>query len=90
MNPTKFGNAYYTQLLNNEWVKREWSGPLQYEDKLTGELMMLPSDMALIWDPKFKVYVEEYAKDKSTFYKDFASAYGRLLELGVKRDNQKL
>lgn len=31
--------------------------------------MMLPSDMALIWDPAMKKYVEVYAKDKDRFYK---------------------
>ena len=29
------------------------NGPLQYEDP-SGKLMMLPTDMALIWDKKFK------------------------------------
>lgn len=28
--------------------KKKWSGPLQYEDK-SGQLMMLPGDMALLW-----------------------------------------
>lgn len=28
--------------------KKKWSGPLQYEDK-SGQLMMLPTDMALLW-----------------------------------------
>ncbi len=66
------------------WVKKEWNGPEQYRDP-NDELMMLPTDMALIWDPKFKKIVEEYAKNKDLFYKDFASAFGRLLELGVPR-----
>jgi cytochrome c peroxidase len=50
--------------------------------------MMLPSDMALIWDPAFKKYVEIYAKDKDVFFKDFSAAFSKLLELGVSR--QKL
>jgi hypothetical protein len=28
--------------------KKRWNGPLQYEDK-SGQLMMLPADMALLW-----------------------------------------
>jgi hypothetical protein len=28
--------------------KKRWAGPLQYEDK-SGQLMMLPGDMALLW-----------------------------------------
>jgi catalase (peroxidase I) len=44
---------------------------------------MLPSDMALIWDPKFKPWVEKYAADEQLFFKDFAKAFKKLLELGV-------
>jgi cytochrome c peroxidase len=45
--------------------------------------MMLPSDIALIADPEFKKWVEVYAKDEDRFFKDFASAFSKLLELGV-------
>mmetsp|Transcript_13011 Transcript_13011/g.21304 ORF Transcript_13011/g.21304 Transcript_13011/m.21304 type:complete len:356 (-) Transcript_13011:415-1482(-) len=81
--PTTFSNDYYKELVNNKWTKKKWDGPLQYEDP-TGELMMLPSDMALIWDKKFKEIVTLYAKDEKAFFDDFASAFGKLLELGVK------
>jgi cytochrome c peroxidase len=47
--------------------------------------MMLPSDMALIWDKDLKKFVELYANDKDRFYKDFSAAFGKLLELGVTR-----
>jgi cytochrome c peroxidase len=45
--------------------------------------MMLPSDMALVWDKKFKKFVELYAKDEDKFFSDFAAAFSKLLELGV-------
>ena len=45
--------------------------------------MMLPSDIALIHDPVFRMYVEAYAKDEVLFFKDFAKAFAKLLELGV-------
>jgi cytochrome c peroxidase len=45
--------------------------------------MMLPSDIALISDPVFKKWVEIYAKDEDRFFKDFAKAFAKLLELGV-------
>jgi cytochrome c peroxidase len=45
--------------------------------------MMLPSDIAMIQDPEFKKYVEMYAKDQELFFKDFAKAFSKLLELGV-------
>ena len=55
----------------------------QYKDD-SGTLMMLPSDLVLIEDPEFKKYVELYAKEKKTFYKDFAAAFVKLEELGTK------
>ncbi|KAF6255299.1 L-ascorbate peroxidase [Scenedesmus sp. NREL 46B-D3] len=80
--PTTFSNLYFQELLNNKWRKKRWDGPLQYEDK-SGALMMLPADMALLWDKKFKKYVELYAKDEEAFFKDFAAAFSKLMELGV-------
>ena len=37
------------------------------------------SQMALIEDPKFKVWVEKYAADQNLFFKDFALAFGKLI-----------
>ena len=79
--PTAFTNMYFTELVNNTWTKKQWDGPMQYEDP-TGELMMLPADMALLTDPKFSVIVKEYAADEEVFFQDFAQAFGKLLELG--------
>lgn len=39
--------------------------------------------MWIIWDKKFKAIAEEYSKDEEVFFRDFASAYQKLLELGV-------
>jgi catalase (peroxidase I) len=81
--PLKFDNQYFKNLLYLEWRPRKWDGPLQYEDVETGELMMLPTDLALRDDPQFKVYAEMYAKDEQLFFKDFGEAFGKLLSLGV-------
>jgi catalase (peroxidase I) len=67
-----------------DWKPKQWDGPKQFTDP-DNELMMLPSDMALLWDPKFRPFVELYAEDKDLFFKDFALAFGKLLELGVPR-----
>ena len=80
--PTQFSNDFYKELLGNTWTIKKWDGPEQFEDK-TGELMMLPADMAFLFDPEFKQYVEMYANDQDMFFKDFAAAYSKLLELGV-------
>ena len=86
---TTFSNEYFRLLLDEKWKPRttvngkKWTGPMQFEDK-TGTIMMLPTDMALIEDPEFRKWVEAYAKDDKLFFKDFAAAFSKLLELGVK------
>ncbi|RKP19149.1 heme peroxidase [Rozella allomycis CSF55] len=80
--PTTFSNEYFKQLLETKWTKKNWDGPTQFEDP-TGELMMLPADLAFIEDPEFKKYVVRYSKDEELFFKDFAKAFQKLLELGV-------
>lgn len=65
-----------------EWQPRQWDGPFQYEDVATQELVMLPTDMALRDDPEFAKYAELYARDESTFFADFANAYGKMLSNG--------
>eukprot|EP01116_Phalansterium_solitarium_P020990 TRINITY_DN637_c0_g1_i1.p1 TRINITY_DN637_c0_g1~~TRINITY_DN637_c0_g1_i1.p1 ORF type:complete len:353 (-),score=42.28 TRINITY_DN637_c0_g1_i1:132-1190(-) len=81
--PTMFSNDFFRELLENKWTPKKWNGPLQYEDP-SGELMMLPSDLALIQDPVFKSYVEKYAQDEELFFTDFAIAYSMMQEFGVK------
>lgn len=90
----KFNNALFSFLLNMKWTEKKthegkwWSGPLQYENP-TGELMMLPSCMAMIHDEKMRKYVEIYANDQELFYKDFSIAYGKLLSLGFHDHDKK-
>lgn len=85
--PTTVSNEYYRELLENKWTiktthkGKPWTGPLQFEDP-TGDLMMLPSDLVLIQDKEFRKYVELYAKDQDAFFRDFASAVGKLFALG--------
>mmetsp|Transcript_5548 Transcript_5548/g.8292 ORF Transcript_5548/g.8292 Transcript_5548/m.8292 type:complete len:324 (+) Transcript_5548:31-1002(+) len=83
-----FSNEYFRLLIEERWSPKmshngqPWTGPDQYEDS-TGKLMMLPSDMVLVQDPAFRKVVELYAKDENAFFGDFASAFSKLLELGV-------
>eukprot|EP01129_Flabellula_baltica_P002104 TRINITY_DN11957_c0_g1_i1.p1 TRINITY_DN11957_c0_g1~~TRINITY_DN11957_c0_g1_i1.p1 ORF type:complete len:336 (+),score=95.77 TRINITY_DN11957_c0_g1_i1:17-1024(+) len=80
--PTFFSNDYFVQLIDRTWTPKQWDGPFQYEDE-TGELMMLPADMAFVKDPEFKKYVELYAEDEEIFFKDFSAAFSKLISLGV-------
>lgn len=45
--------------------------------------MMLPADMSLVQDKKFKQWVEKYAADNDLFFNDFAAVIKKLFELGV-------
>jgi len=80
--PTMFNNLYFSLLNTASWTKREWKGPYQYEDG-GKTLMMLPTDLVLIQDSKFKKYVNIYAKNSGKFFKDFAKAFQKLEELGT-------
>jgi len=82
--PFQFSNEFYRLLLEEEWTPKKWNGPLQYENSKSGaDLMMLPADLALVKDPRFRRYVEAYAADEQLFFRDFARAFEKLLELGV-------
>lgn len=92
-NPIRFSNTYFKLLLDINWVREKNSvGIEQYydpdddEDDQDERIMMLPTDYSLIQDPSFKPWVVKYANDKDLFFKDFAKVYGKLLELGVRRD----
>ena len=67
--------------------KIEWDGPLQYEDKQTKRLMMLPTDMALIQDPIFKKHVEVYARNEEEFFDDFSDTFAKLTSMGCDFNN---
>lgn len=87
--PTTFSNEYFRVLEELKWSKKmthngkKWTGPEQYEDE-TGELMMLPTDIAMVWDPEFRKFVKMYKDDEELYFKDFANAWVKLTELGCK------
>lgn len=81
--PTVMSNDYYKLLLDEKWQYKKWDGPKQFEDKKTKGLMMLPTDMALVQDKKFKAWVEKYAVDQEKFFEDFSNSVTKLFELGV-------
>ena len=89
-NPTRFSNMYFKMLAGEEWTEKILqSGVRQFQavDPITEEeLMMLPSDMALLHDPEFGKWVRAYAKDKDLFFEDFKNAFFKLMELGIERD----
>jgi catalase (peroxidase I) len=82
--PLKFDNSYYTGLMNNEWTKRQWDGPEQFQDA-SGKLMMLPTDIAVKTDAAFKPIAQEFAVDQAAFFAAFKTAYEKLLSNGCPR-----
>ncbi|CAD7941313.1 unnamed protein product [Amoebophrya sp. A120] len=80
--PTALTNEYFRLLKEEKWSLKKWNGPEQYEDS-TGELMMLPSDIALIIDPEFKKWVDVYHHSEDRFYRDFGKACRKLFNNGV-------
>jgi len=86
--PLRFDNEYFRNLMDLEWKVREWDGPLQYTDVATETLTMLPTDMALRTDAKFAPIAREYADDQAAFFRDFASAFGRLVSKGCPEQCQ--
>jgi hypothetical protein len=85
--PLKFDNEYFVNLISRKWTERKWDGPRQFEDE-TRTLMMLPTDIALIEDPAFRVHVERYAHDPQAFFNEFAAAYAKLVSLNCPAHTQ--
>ena len=85
---TTFSNEYFRLLLEETWTPKTthegapWTGPPQFENP-SGNLMMLPTDMAMIWDDEFRKHVRRYAANEEAFFEDFAKAFSKLLTLGV-------
>jgi len=79
--PHKFDNSYYVDMLNKEWKETTTNvGNPQFNSN--DEKMMLISDLALLSDENFRVYVEKYAEDEQAFFDDFSESYQKLIELG--------
>jgi len=81
--PTVFSNDFFVQLMENKWTEKKWKGPKPFEDP-SKTLMMTPADLSLLQDPAYRKWVEAYAADEDKWHQDFAKAFSKLLELGVK------
>ena len=80
--PLLFNNSYFVLLKGLKWEPNPDAKKFQYKDP-SGNLMMLPSDIALIEDADFKKYVDVYAKSQKVFFEDFAAAFEKLETLGT-------
>lgn len=84
--PTEFSNDFFLVLLREDWHEEivASTGRSQYFNR-DRTLMMLNTDMELVRDPGFRRWVEVYADD-GEFRRSFSAAFAKLLELGVRRD----
>lgn len=58
-------------------------GKRQYDDTGMGRhIMMLISDMCLMWDPEYKRHLHSYHHDRKTFRSDAIAVWKKLTELG--------
>ena len=76
-------NSYFRLLVDEPWTERKWNGPRQFQDR-SGELMMLPSDIALTEDPAFSHWVHAYADDEDLWRNHFSAAWSKLIENNVE------
>ena len=87
-NPLTFDNGFYKVLLSNQWMPTPGKGGctiFKPVDNMESHISMLPSDIALLEDPKMKIWVEKYAKDEELFFSDFTSAFVKLQELSLNK-----
>ncbi|KAL6944629.1 hypothetical protein ACO0RG_001368 [Hanseniaspora osmophila] len=85
-----FTNEFFKNLLNEKWElktneagNKQWDSPKGY--------MMLPTDMALVQDNKFKKLVEQFANDEQYFFKVFSKSFSKLIENGIEfPENRKV
>lgn len=89
-NPTRFSNQYYILMSSLTWREKTLPNGIKqfvnYDEDTETELMMLPTDLALVGDKDFKPWVNLYGKDREKFFEDFAKVFAKLVELGIQRD----
>lgn len=83
--PTSFDNWFYVTLMSNNWTWEKSPGGKMQWYNTNRTLAMLNTDMALRKDPKYRVWTEKYAANKTLFFEHFAKAMTKLYELGVRR-----
>jgi cytochrome c peroxidase len=79
-------------LLSEQWKKTKLPNGIEQfisvDEDTEVELMMLPTDKALIKDNSFRPWVEKYAEDKDLFFTDSTKVFAKLMELGIQRDEK--
>ncbi|KAL3926937.1 MAG: hypothetical protein SGPRY_003064, partial [Prymnesium sp.] len=74
--PDEFSASYFKRLL--EWYDQSLAPDAAY---------FIPTDVVLTLDARYYKIVKEFAKDESSFFKAFTSAYVKLVHIGFKGDD---
>lgn len=72
--PVTFDNTYYKSLQAKPW--------LNLNDSMA-DMIGLPSDHVLPDDAECRAFIDAYAADQQLFFKEFATAYQKLVSLGA-------
>ncbi|XP_030467219.1 putative L-ascorbate peroxidase 6 isoform X1 [Syzygium oleosum] len=72
--PIVFDNSYYKVLLEKPWMSSAGMS----------SMVGLPSDRALVEDDECLRWIEKYANDQNSFFKDFKNAYVKLVNSGAR------
>lgn len=92
-NPVAWDNEYFKNLLNYDWEVHtgpggspQWrvkggKGPKapSADGKGKQDIMMLTTDIALVTDPEYRKYAEEFANDEKAFAQAFAEVWYKLV-----------
>ena len=70
--PDTFSNLYFQKLL--DWNDRKVK---------LGEVAFIPTDVDMVVDSGLRKYVETYAKDENEFFRNFVSAYQKLVDVSA-------
>ena len=82
-NPTEFNNAFFTLLLEEDWLQTTSSvGKKQFHDERTRSLTMLVTDILFRDDDRWRAIVEEYAQDNDLFLEEFRGKISSEIKIG--------
>ncbi|KNA18404.1 hypothetical protein SOVF_070820 [Spinacia oleracea] len=73
-NPLTFDNSYFVELLRGD----------------TPGLVKFPTDKALLTDPRFRPFVDLYARDQRAFFRDYAESHKKMSLLGLNHPESNL
>jgi len=75
-------NLYFKLLLNNTWVNETLSnGYVQYRSVQSPSIVMMPTDINLLYDSELLSIVQEFAGEQQMFYRAFSAAWTRLMNI---------